>query len=144
MVKLFDLYHLQGLWFCIWLMPVRNFSGPRCTRLIASFLIRLPKSCIRLVSNQKLDYLLLRQFLSLALTLNALNNLKFSAIWTFFDRQLFKKYICKFCPVALVSWNPTIFKWYAGLLGWWNDRLIDQVLFYFIISCKIICKNLHF
>ena len=102
-------------------MPSRNFSGPRCTRLIASFLIRLPKSCIRLVSNQKLGYLLLRQYLSLALTVNALNNLKFSAIWTFFDRQLFKKYICKFCPVALVSWNPTIFNiicWVTGSMKW--------------------------
>ena len=30
---------------------------------------------------------------------------------------------------------------WASILGWWDDRPMDQLLLFFIISCKIICKN---
>ena len=45
--------------------------------------------------------------------------------------------------------TPTILNiicWVAGLLGCWDDRLIDQAsdvpsIIFLIISCKILCKN---
>jgi hypothetical protein len=37
--------------------------------------------------------------------------------------------------------------YYAGLLGRWNKRIVDQasdipsIIIFFMISCKILCKN---
>ena len=54
-----------------------------------------------------------------------------------------KKYEKK-CPSSLEIRQSTIY--YAGLLGRWNKRIVDQEselpsIFFFMISCKILCKN---
>ena len=52
----------------------------------------------------------------------------------------------KFCDSALTFWfwNPTIYNiicWFAGTNDSSTKRLIFKVLFFFIISCKILFKN---
>ena len=75
--------------------------------------------------------------------------------------NLWWRHLLWFCKIKSVPvnlslfQNPSIFNiipWVPGLLGCWVTEMTDslrkclmlQVLFFFIISCKILCKNCFF
>ena len=65
----------------------------------------------------------------------------FSSLLRHFQKMQLKTNIKQLLNTTL---NPTIFniiRWVAGTIVSLTKRMICEVLFFFIISCKILCKN---
>ena len=113
-------------------MPSRNFSGPRCTRLIASFLIRLPKSCIRLVSYQKLGWVTIKTIPKSASDCKCFEQFEIfchlNLFWSSIVQKIYLQ-VLSCCTCVLKSDNLQY-----NMLGYWVNEMIVSLTKYYFLS----------